>query len=54
MSHILCFGNPSDGFEFIGPFPDADAATKYADQHLARGDDWWLILLQAPAEQEQS
>lgn len=54
MKHIICFGNPSDGFEFVGPFAGADAATEYADRHLARGGDWWTILLQEPAKSEET
>lgn len=49
--YALCFGNPCDGFDYVGPFSSKKEATEYADQHLARGHDWWLILLQAPAKE---
>lgn len=49
MSYIICFGNPLDGFEYIGTFYDVESANCYANRHLQEFD-WWIILLQEPAE----
>jgi hypothetical protein len=52
--HIVIYGNPIDGFEYIGPFPNAIAAATYGntDPHGAEGGDWWTCKLHAPAENE--
>ncbi len=47
IEYILCFGNPSDGFEYIGPFNSADEVNEYAHIY-AIGLDWWIIVLQEP------
>jgi hypothetical protein len=51
MDYILIFGNPGDGFEYVGPFKTAAAATEYAetDRELRNGG-WWVMLLQKPAD----
>lgn len=50
MPHIICFGNPCDGFEYIGPFDERDDAEAYADKHLRdNGPDYWIVMLQIPA-----
>jgi hypothetical protein len=49
--HVVCFGNPVDGFEYVGPFDCQADALGYAEHHLQpNGPDWWLIALQTPAE----
>ncbi len=49
MKHIIIFGNPVDGFEYVGPFDDAEAANEYAERYLSGGNDWWVVLLQEPS-----
>jgi hypothetical protein len=48
---VLSFGNPSDGFEYVGPFATATDAIDYAEKWI-RNQEWWTILLQAPAKEE--
>ena len=44
---VLVIGTPLTGFEFIGPFPNEDAAVEYGERHS--GDvEWWVITVQAP------
>lgn len=50
MKYILVFGNPADGFEHIGPFDSAEEASAYAERWL--DGDWWTVLLQEPAREE--
>jgi hypothetical protein len=52
MQYILIFGNPVDGLEHVGPFDDAAAAGDYAEDSLSAAEDWWIVLLQAPAYPE--
>ncbi len=47
---ILAYGNPADGFEYIGTFNSADEANEYAHIY-AIGLDWWIIDLQKPCEE---
>ncbi len=50
LPHVFVYGNPCDGFRFVGPFEDYDAALQYGE---AEGDgDWWITELDAPAEQD--
>jgi hypothetical protein len=46
--HIIAFGNPRDGFDYIGPFEGYDAALRYAEYELG-GNDWWIVALILPA-----
>jgi hypothetical protein len=48
MRYVLAFGNPVDGFEFVGPFTDRRAAEEYRSRYSI--DDCWTILLQRPAQ----
>lgn len=50
---VVIHGNPADGFGYIGPFPDGEAANDYADTAL-RGEDWWVVALQSPAQEDAS
>lgn len=50
MEFIVCYGNPCDGFEYIGPFEDAHNAGDYAELWL-KNFDWWIALLQKPCEE---
>ena len=45
----LVNGFEFNGFEFIGPFPDVDAAVAYGERHS--GDmEWWVVPLDQPKE----
>ncbi len=46
--HVIAFGNPADGFEYVGPFGSFEEAETYGYNN-GRFRDWWVILLQAPA-----
>jgi hypothetical protein len=48
---IVAFGNPEDGFEYVGPFASHDAAEAYGLRHCGLWSDWWVITLQAPAKE---
>lgn len=45
MPNILIHGNPVDGFQFIGPFPDGEEISEYHTEPL---DEWWIGSLEAP------
>jgi hypothetical protein len=51
MNYIICYGNPIDGFIFIGPFEDRDDAVRYAEHHMRDGGDWWITELDEPAKE---
>lgn len=42
--HIICTGNPVDGFTYYGPFPSREAATEAAERTTWEGE-WWIIRL---------
>ena len=44
MSYVLVAGNLSEGFRFIGPFPDFDSAADFS----ADGQTWVASLETAP------
>ena len=46
---IVIYGNPAEGFTYVGPFASHDDAVDYAQVDNAPSD-WWIILLQQPAE----
>ena len=50
MKHITVFGNPVDGFAFVGPFNDADAAARYGESERYI-TNWWAAELYAPDSQ---
>lgn len=49
MNFIIVYGDPVDGFNFVGPFDDRDEAVRYAEFDV--GTDWWIAELDAPAEE---
>lgn len=50
LNFIVIYGNPADGFSHVGPFAShADAARYAADDVPA---DWWVVMLDAPAQGE--
>ncbi len=44
---ILIYGNPIDGFSYVGPFDSRDDASQYAEDDAPA--DWWIVTLDAPA-----
>lgn len=44
---IIVTGNPVDGSEYVGPFPNATEAAEYADQFI--GCDYWIASIDPPA-----
>lgn len=51
MSFIAIYGNPCDGFRYVGPFSSYEEVSRYveSDPHTC---DWWVHELDAPAEQD--
>ena len=48
MQYAICYGNPVDGFFFVGPFDDRDDSVSYAErEHDSR--DWWIVEILPPA-----
>lgn len=46
---VIIAGNPLDGFEYVGPFRDPEAATRWAE--WGRGSEsWWMAQLTTPDE----
>lgn len=45
-AHMVCSGNPGDGFSYYGPFDDTTTAENWADREL--DGDWWVIELRKP------
>jgi len=45
--HILIYGNPVDGFGYIGPFATADEAIDAAETDERIEGDWWIAPLEA-------
>jgi hypothetical protein len=50
MNTIIVYGNPIDGFRYVGPFESRDAALHYCEDD---GGDWWLTTLEPPPEEFQ-
>jgi hypothetical protein len=48
--YIVIKGDPVDGFEYIGPFDNSEAAEEYMD--TISNDATWSIKLQSPADPE--
>lgn len=44
---IIVTGNPVDGHEYVGPFPNGAEATEYAERFI--GCDWWIAPIDYPA-----
>ena len=45
--YIIAYGNPAEGFTYVGPFATFSEASEYTEDE--RGDSWWIIELNAPA-----
>ena len=44
---IIVTGNPVDGSEYVGPFPNVAEATEYAERFI--GCDYWIANIDTPA-----
>jgi hypothetical protein len=51
---IIITGDPVDGFSYIGPFEDYDAAVFYTDTVFDRYDTWWIADLWSAADLEDA
>lgn len=49
VQYAICYGNPVDGFTFIGPFRHRDDAVLYAERDAINGE-WWIVELEQPEE----
>jgi len=45
---VLIIGNPSDGFSYVGPFEDSEAAQQYVERWRIDSSDWWIAALTPP------
>jgi hypothetical protein len=52
MSVVLILGSPTEGFEFIGPLADREAAIRYVDEFHA-DEDFWTAELAEPKPSEE-
>jgi len=43
--YIIIIGNPTDGFAFYGPFPNHEAAHRFASGNKL--NNWWIATLQS-------
>lgn len=50
MKYIFVYGNPIDGFRFVGPFDDRDEAVEYGESEPPGSADWWIAELDKPSE----
>jgi hypothetical protein len=46
--HVIGTGNPVDGLNFIGPFPNSASAIEGADHDGRLDADWWIAPLELP------
>jgi hypothetical protein len=44
--YVIMEGNPFEGFQFYGTFPDVDSASEWAEKDCDW--EWWLINLVNP------
>lgn len=51
MNYAICYGNPVDGFFYVGPFEDRDVAVEYGESEWDQRD-WWIVEIQPPADLE--
>lgn len=49
---LVVQGNPVDGFIFIGPFPDKDAAIEWCEE-VAIEPDWWIAECKSSIQMER-
>ena len=46
--YIITYGNPNDGFFYVGPFDTQEEAKAYTEAEIDR--DWWIVNLLPPAK----
>ena len=47
--YAVMYGDPINGFSFVGVFDASDEATEWADKILPE-ESWWLVTVRSPAE----
>ena len=47
--YIICIGNISDGFDFVGPFEYFEIAFHFAEDEML-GADWHIFKMVSPSE----
>ncbi len=45
---IIIYGNPVDGFKYIGPFDDLNDAITQGNTNPDVDGDWWVAELEEP------
>ena len=53
MDYILMYGNPYEGFEFVGPFENGTDAVEYADNEIGNNYEYWAIALVDPNDSDR-
>lgn len=47
-NYIIVYGDPCNGFSFVGPFTYHGDATRYA--MTLQGEAWWIAPIEQPEE----
>lgn len=48
MNYAICYGNPVDGFYYVGPYSERDDAIRYGESEWDQRD-WWIVEILPPA-----
>jgi hypothetical protein len=54
MNYIVAYGNPADGFFYVGPFTQRLDAVAYMEREEVKGDMWVLELLTPDTIEEEA
>jgi len=54
MNYIVAYGNPADGFFYVGPFTQRLDAVAYMESEQVKGDMWVLELLSPDTIEEEA
>lgn len=54
MNYIVAYGNPADGFFYVGPFKQRLDAVAYMDREMFPEDMWVLELLTPDTIEEEA
>lgn len=46
MQYIIVYGNPINGFKYIGVFDSNISAIEYADENITTEYDYWITTLE--------
>ena len=49
---IIVKGNPIDGFDYVGPFPNAHTAARYIEEDR-ESENQWIVELAVPCWNEE-